>query len=263
MKCRVNLQVDTNIPEKLLPPSSALNVETAYTASQPRRTTSTSSPQVSYTPNVILLILVYFIHSCTTFLLTLKPVISANCIFVFVFLLYHHILSLSFFITHISVLHHQKGAHMYFYSVAYHVTWMFTCLQIATPVRKVWGKMSSRIVAKDHKVDCFKTGNTGCSIWNATLTTTHEPLYIWNKETNGNIEFLQLYPVVAANALLEIDMARISAVCRSMCICHRQTHPVSWDVVANWCIVALFSISLSGYTLLSASQTAANNFDVK
>jgi hypothetical protein len=33
-----------------------------------------------------------------------------------------------------------------------------------------------------------------------------------NDETNGNIEFLQKYPVVAANALLEIGTAVISAV---------------------------------------------------
>jgi hypothetical protein len=31
-------------------------------------------------------------------------------------------------------------------------------------------------------------------------------------ETKGNIEFLQPYPVVAADALLEIDTAVISAV---------------------------------------------------
>jgi hypothetical protein len=33
-----------------------------------------------------------------------------------------------------------------------------------------------------------------------------------NDETNGNIEFLQPYPVVAADALLEIAVAVISAV---------------------------------------------------
>jgi hypothetical protein len=41
--------------------------------------------------------------------------------------------------------------------------------------------------------------------------------YTWtpwgkNDETNGNIEFLQPYPVVAADALLEIGTAVISAV---------------------------------------------------
>lgn len=32
------------------------------------------------------------------------------------------------------------------------------------------------------------------------------------KQTNGSIEFLHMYPVVAANALLEIVMAVISSV---------------------------------------------------
>jgi hypothetical protein len=40
----------------------------------------------------------------------------------------------------------------------------------------------------------------------------HEPLHMQNDKTNGNIEFLQLYPVVAADALLEISMPVISAV---------------------------------------------------
>jgi hypothetical protein len=53
---------------------------------------------------------------------------------------------------------------------------------------------------------------TGSSILNATLTTTHEYLHQRNDETFGNIEFLQPYPVVAADALLEIGTAVISAV---------------------------------------------------
>jgi hypothetical protein len=51
----------------------------------------------------------------------------------------------------------------------------------------------------------------GCSIQNPTLITTHEPRHSRNDETNGNIEFLQPYPVVAADALLEIGTAVISA----------------------------------------------------
>jgi hypothetical protein len=36
-------------------------------------------------------------------------------------------------------------------------------------------------------------------------TTTHEPLHTQNDETNGSVEFLQPYPVVAIDdALLEI-----------------------------------------------------------
>jgi hypothetical protein len=53
---------------------------------------------------------------------------------------------------------------------------------------------------------------TGCSVKNATLTTTHGPLHAQNDATKGNIEFLQQYPVVAADALLEIGTAAISAV---------------------------------------------------
>jgi hypothetical protein len=47
---------------------------------------------------------------------------------------------------------------------------------------------------------------------NATLTTTHGPFSAQNDETNVSIEFLQPYPVVAADALLEIGTTVISAV---------------------------------------------------
>jgi hypothetical protein len=40
----------------------------------------------------------------------------------------------------------------------------------------------------------------------------HEPLHVQNDKTNGNIEFLQLYPVAAADAPLEISTGIISAV---------------------------------------------------
>jgi hypothetical protein len=42
--------------------------------------------------------------------------------------------------------------------------------------------------------------------------STHEHLHAQNDETNGNIEFLKPYPVVAADALLQIGTAVISAV---------------------------------------------------
>jgi hypothetical protein len=74
---------------------------------------------------------------------------------------------------------------------------------------------------------------------------------------------LQPYPVVAADALLEIDTAVISAVFRSMSTCHRKTLPVSQNVVTSRCIVVLFSTFLSGYVLLNASRTAANDLDAK
>jgi hypothetical protein len=40
----------------------------------------------------------------------------------------------------------------------------------------------------------------------------HEPLYAQNYDTNGSIEFLQPYPVVAADAVLEIGTTVVSAV---------------------------------------------------
>jgi hypothetical protein len=45
-------------------------------------------------------------------------------------------------------------------------------------------------------------------------------------------------------------------------LCHRQTLPVSRNFATSLCIV-LFSTSLSGYALLNASRTAANDFDAK
>jgi hypothetical protein len=47
---------------------------------------------------------------------------------------------------------------------------------------------------------------------NATLITTHGPLYAQNIETNGNIKYLQPYPIVTTDALREIGMAIIAVV---------------------------------------------------
>jgi hypothetical protein len=41
--------------------------------------------------------------------------------------------------------------------------------------------------------------------------TTHKPFHTQNNTANSNIEFLQLYPAVAADALLAVGMALISA----------------------------------------------------
>jgi hypothetical protein len=49
---------------------------------------------------------------------------------------------------------------------------------------------------------------TGCFIQNASLTKTHEQ----TGENNGNIKFLQPYPVVAVDAPLEFITAVVSAV---------------------------------------------------
>jgi hypothetical protein len=43
-------------------------------------------------------------------------------------------------------------------------------------------------------------------------TTTYEHLLGENDETNGNIEILQPYPAVAADAQLEFDTAVIEAI---------------------------------------------------
>jgi hypothetical protein len=48
-----------------------------------------------------------------------------------------------------------------------------------------------------------------------------------------------------------------------MTACYIQTLPVSRNVVTSRCIVVLFGTSLSGYTLLNASRTAANDFGWK
>jgi hypothetical protein len=42
-----------------------------------------------------------------------------------------------------------------------------------------------------------------------------------------------------------------------------QTLPSSQNFVTSQCIVVLISTSLSGYALLNASQTAANDFSAK
>jgi hypothetical protein len=41
----------------------------------------------------------------------------------------------------------------------------FACLQIPAHVRNLRGKMSSRVVAKDHQIDCFSKGNIRDLMW--------------------------------------------------------------------------------------------------
>jgi hypothetical protein len=54
-----------------------------------------------------------------------------------------------------------------------------------------------------------------------------------HNETNGDTECLQPCFLVAAGALLEIGTAVVSAVCRSMSTCHRQTAHVSLNIVTG------------------------------
>jgi hypothetical protein len=44
------------------------------------------------------------------------------------------------------------------------------------------------------------------------IPATYEPLHVHNNKTIGNIEFLQLYPIFAAGAMLEIGGPIISDV---------------------------------------------------
>jgi hypothetical protein len=96
----------------------------------------------------------------------------------------------------------------------------------------------------------LKLLHPGCSI--TTLTTSHEFLHAQNYKINGNIEFLQPHPVVAADEFHEIGMAIISAFCHLMSAYQRQIFPVSQNHVTSQCII-LFGISLSGYALINAS----------
>jgi hypothetical protein len=92
---------------------------------------------------------------------------------------------------------------------------------------------------------------------------THETLHAQNDKTNGSIEFEQPYPVVAADALLQIGTAVISAVLSLNDHLSQTTFPVSRNFVTSQYIFVLFGTSLSGYALLNASRTAANDLDSK
>jgi hypothetical protein len=70
-------------------------------------------------------------------------------------------------------------------------------------------------------------------------------------KTNGNIEFLQPYPVVAADALFQIVTTVISAVL-SLHERLSQTFPLSRNFVSSRRIF-LFGTSSSGFALLNAS----------
>jgi hypothetical protein len=86
--------------------------------------------------------------------------------------------------------------------------------------------------------------NTGCFILNATQT--HEILHAQNDETNGNIEFLQPYPVVAAAALLEIGTAVISDVLSL----DEHMSQSNTSCACKFCYQSVFGTSLSGYAKL-------------
>jgi hypothetical protein len=82
--------------------------------------------------------------------------------------------------------------------------------------------------------------------------------------TNANIKPLQLCCTTAAyeNCLKSVR-TQFQLFFSSMSSCHRQACDVSWHFVISQCTVVLFRTSLSGYTLLNASWTTANDFNAK
>jgi hypothetical protein len=94
-------------------------------------------------------------------------------------------------------------------------------------------------------------------------TTSHEPLDTQNDESNDSIGFLQPYPVVAADALLEISTSVISAVLSL----DEHLSQTNTYCAPKFCFQSVYCClirySLSGYALLNASRTAANDFDAK
>jgi hypothetical protein len=100
-------------------------------------------------------------------------------------------------------------------------------------------------------------------VFNLKRNPTHELLRAQNDETNGNIEFLQPYPIVAADALLEIGTAVISAVLSLDEHLSQTNTSCVPKFCTSRCIVVLFGNSLSGYALVNGSRTATNDFDAK
>jgi hypothetical protein len=95
-------------------------------------------------------------------------------------------------------------------------------------------------------------------------TTTHGPLHAQNDERNGNVEFLQLYPVVAADAVLEIGPVVIADILSlDEHLSQIKTSCVPKFFLQVGVLFALFGTFLSEYALLNASRTAKNDFGVK
>jgi hypothetical protein len=90
----------------------------------------------------------------------------------------------------------------------------------------------------------------------------HEFLQTHSAETKGDTEFLQPYPVVAADALLEIATAVISAAL-SLDDPLSQTDTSCVPKVCYKRLYRLIRYILSGYALLNASLTPAKDFDAK
>jgi hypothetical protein len=91
----------------------------------------------------------------------------------------------------------------------------------------------------------------------------HESFHAQNNEPSGSIIFLQPYPIVAADALLKIVMAVISAVLSLYEHLSQTNTYVSHSFIRSQCIVVIFDTFLSGCILLNASQAAENYFHKK
>jgi hypothetical protein len=74
---------------------------------------------------------------------------------------------------------------------------------------------------------------------------THEPHHAQNDETFDNIEFLQPYPVVAADTLPEISTAVISAV--SSLDEHLSQTGTFCVLCTSWCTVGFFGLPFHFY----------------
>jgi hypothetical protein len=122
-----------------------------------------------------------------------------------------------------------------------------------------WRRSNGRYYSRETPYSIF---STGCSIYRATAYTTHETFDAQNYETDVFIEFLQIYAVVAADTLLEIGTAVISAVLFALWALVASL-PASRNAGTSRSTVVLFDTLLSGYALLNASRAAADDFVAK
>jgi hypothetical protein len=133
--------------------------------------------------------------------------------------------------------------------IAHYICQIQSCLKVNRP------KGSYRFHLLLH---VYKCKNTVSFIQNRTLTTTHEPLREQNDENNGNIESLQAYHVVAADALLEIGTAVISAFLSL----DEHLSQTNTSCVPKFCYQSVYCFPIRYFLvrirLLNASRTATD-----
>jgi hypothetical protein len=98
--------------------------------------------------------------------------------------------------------------------------------------------------------------------WNAPQTPVDKRLHAPYDESNGSVEFLQQYPSVVADALLEICTTVISAYVTEEQDYVTEEHFSVLNFVISRCAFR-FDTLLSGYALRHVLWTAANDVDVK